>query len=211
MLSSNGDRGFGGDGPGGSTGPIRLADLRYDYRNQMVEYEDPVTSGGGNLWRFAYDALGRRVLRRGPSGDTAYVHGGQASWQVLEEYYGPTNAALLKASYVYGNYIDEPIVMSRDFDGSNPGTIQHFYFHQHDLFNVVALTASGTHHRPTCDRRGTDRSLLPAPRRRSGPVHRPATDSASAPPRSFSPLPHAASTCPQAASLPRQPIGPTPR
>ena len=115
--------------------PRRPPGVRYDYRNQMVEYEDPDTL---NVWRFAYDALGRRVLRSGPSGTTAYVNGGQASWQVLAEFDGVTAAANLRATYVYGNYIDEPIVMSRDFDGAGAGQVQHFYFDHDDLLNLVA-------------------------------------------------------------------------
>jgi RHS repeat-associated protein len=140
MMSEGGfGGGEGGGGFGENSGPIRIADLRYDYRNQMVEYANPDT---GNVWRFAYDALGRRVLRTTTYGSTtAYVNGGQSSWQVLAEYDGVGTSANLMATYVYGNYIDEPIEMRRDPDGAGAAAMQSFVFHQDDLFNVVALTA----------------------------------------------------------------------
>lgn len=104
--------------------------------------------GDFGMVRLQYDALGRRVSRTrtpiiatDPDKVTAYVNGNQASWQVLAEYDGVGTSANLAATYVYGNYIDEPIQMSRDFDGAGTGTVQNFFYHQDDLFNVVALTA----------------------------------------------------------------------
>lgn len=120
-------------------GPLRLASLRYDYRDQMVEYEE--TFGSGAFMRFQYDALGRRVSRLSLDSAAYYVQGGQGSWQVLAEYDGASSTALLKADYAYGNFIDEPVQMRRDYDGAGSGTPQTFYYHQDDLFNVVALTA----------------------------------------------------------------------
>ncbi len=46
------------------------------------------------------------------------------------------------AAWVYSNYIDEPITMRRDV--VEPAGMEDYFYHQDDLFNVVALTnASG--------------------------------------------------------------------
>lgn len=127
-------------------GPMRLTTLRYDCRNQMVEYEHTMGEGVP-LTRYHYDALGRRAakvddaLYNAATTTTVYVYGGQASWQILAEYDGMDSGALLKADYVYGRYIDDPIQMRRDYDGSGSDTLQTCYYHQDDLFTVLALTA----------------------------------------------------------------------
>lgn len=147
MVNEPGLLGKGGDCEdpfGTECGPLRLSFLRYDYRNQMVEYEDAVA---GVTHRYAYDALGRRVLKSvsaliEPPLITQYVHGGQASWQVLAEYASLTQpSASATATYVYGLYIDEPITMRRDYDGPGGTSPQDLYYHQDDLFSTVAMTA----------------------------------------------------------------------
>ena len=58
------------------------------------------------------------------------------SWQVLEEYTvaGDPLAETFARSYVYGNYIDEPLRMS---------TASNDYYYAHDhLYNVSALIDS---------------------------------------------------------------------
>jgi len=52
-------------------------------------------------------------------------------WQVLAEYDG---AGALQRYYVYGNYIDEPLVMHRESDDKD------YYYAQDHLYSVVALT-----------------------------------------------------------------------
>lgn len=104
-----------------------LATMKYDYRNQMVEYVDV---GLGQRHTYSYDALGRRIARvvdaDGAADETRYFYD---TIRVCEEQDG--NAATT-ATYVYGLYIDEVLNMQRG--GSD------FYYHTDDLFSVMALT-----------------------------------------------------------------------
>ncbi len=102
--------------------------ITYDYRNQMVEYDD---APAGRRHTYAYDALGRRIARTidadSPAPDeTRYFYNG---WRVCEE---QDAATATQATYVYGLYIDEVLSMQR-------GGADHFY-HTDDLYNVMALT-----------------------------------------------------------------------
>ncbi len=108
-----------------STGPA--ARLTYDYADRMVEYLDIAT---GQRHTYAYDALGRRIARiadaDGVADQTRYFYDG---WQVVEEQDG---AGASRATYVYGRGIDDVLNMQRD--GADR------YFHNDDLFSVMAVT-----------------------------------------------------------------------
>jgi len=154
---SGGAAGPGGGGQtqslGGPTlppfGAVKVASLRYDYRNQMVEYEDDEYPGEPH--RFIYDLFGRRLwssvyLYSGTGGrvSTTHCYSGNtrsaASWQVAREQ--SSDGAV--AEYCYGNYIDEVLLMHRDPDGAGSAPAADYTYHQDDLFSVVALTdASG--------------------------------------------------------------------
>lgn len=72
--------------PGGT--PV-IASMLYDFRNQMVEYDDAVT---GERHEYLYDTFGRRIAKivdadgigQGPI-ETRYFYGGQNQWQIVEE------------------------------------------------------------------------------------------------------------------------------
>ncbi len=108
-------------------------DIKYDYRNRMVEYLVVAT---GERHTYAYDALGRRIIKvvnadgLGPGSptETRYFYDG---WQVGEE---QDDAGATQATYVYGLYIDE--VLSTQRGGSD------FYYHTDDLYNVMVITDS---------------------------------------------------------------------
>jgi len=144
MMQAQG--GGGGCGPQDPTCQFqRVVEIAYDWRNQMVEHTD---LDNLRTHRSHYDCFGRRVAKAvDPQGGggvvTRCVYGGQAGWQVLAEYEGfqPGASQPAAATYVYGNYIDEPITMRRDFDLGGEDPVQEFYYHQDDLFNVVAITA----------------------------------------------------------------------
>ena len=75
--------------------------------------------------------------------ETEFVYGGRASWQLLEEYDTMGTGAVLRASYAYGNYIDEIVEALRDTD-KDLVVDDPLYYHQDDLFSVYAITdASG--------------------------------------------------------------------
>ena len=91
---------------------------------------------------YQYDCFGRRIakvidadgLDTGPT-ETRFFYGGQAMWQVLEERDAAANTL---ATYVYGNYIDEPLTMQRDIDGM--GGPENYFYHTDDVFNVMGVT-----------------------------------------------------------------------
>jgi RHS repeat-associated protein len=96
----------------------------------MVEYLVVAT---GELTRYAYDALGRRIVKvRDATGNpkaTSYLYDG---WRVIEERDG---ADQVQATYTYGNDIDERLSMER---GGNE-----YWYHPDDLHSVRALSDSG--------------------------------------------------------------------
>lgn len=116
-------------------------DLRYewDYRNRLRR----VTDADGNLIAtYAYDAANRRIRKDVSNsgaldGTTDFYYDG---WQVLEER-DAVNA--LTQQYVYGNYIDEPLVLDRNLGGDDTATgpgDQRLFYHQNTLYSVHALT-----------------------------------------------------------------------
>ncbi|MHC4498255.1 MAG: RHS repeat-associated core domain-containing protein [Planctomycetota bacterium] len=108
-------------------GQTTQKDIIYDYRNQMVDFNDLFT---GVVATYAYDALGRRIEKVVDSGvdlqTTRYFYDGT---RVVEEQddFGTT-----EATYVYGNYIDQVLNMQR---GPNS-----YFYHTDDIYNVMAVT-----------------------------------------------------------------------
>jgi RHS repeat-associated protein len=109
------------------TGLPGQVDVRYDFQNRMVEYQD---GAGGPRHTYSYDALGRRIARvvdaDGASEETRYFYDG---WQVLEEQDG---AAQTMATNAYGGGIDE--VLTLQHSGAD------FFYHCDDLASVTALS-----------------------------------------------------------------------
>ncbi len=100
----------------------------WDFNNRM----QTATVSGGAASTYAYDALGRRVSKSvGSATATVYVSDGN---QEIAEYPLSGAAASPQMKYVYGQYIDEPVMMV-----NSSGT---FYYHQNNLYSVAALTAA---------------------------------------------------------------------
>src|SRR5690554_3457095 len=78
--------------------------------------------------QYAYDALGRRIRKVDAVASETTVYYYSDNWQVLAEYDG---AGAPQAYYVFGNYIDEVLLMHRD-------AADHYYLHDH-LYSPVAL------------------------------------------------------------------------
>ncbi len=99
----------------------------YDYENRIVKIED---SSSVEVATHDYDALGRRirVIDKSADPDVTTLYYYNPEWQVLAEYNGSNE---LQRYYVYGNYIDEPLVMS---DGTDD-----YYYAQDHLYSTVAL------------------------------------------------------------------------
>jgi RHS repeat-associated protein len=104
--------------------------IKYDYRDQMVEYDD---RGANRRHTYAYDALGRRIARRtNVDGDDAHTRYFYDDNQVVEE---QDNTGLTRATYVYGLYVDEVLSM-------RAASTAEFFFHADDLHNVMVVTDS---------------------------------------------------------------------
>jgi RHS repeat-associated protein len=99
----------------------------YDYENRVVKIED---SSSNEVARYDYDALGRRIRKVDSVAGATTLYYYNPDWQCLAEYSG---AGALQRYYVYGNYIDEPLIMHRQSDGKD------FYFAQDHLYSTVVL------------------------------------------------------------------------
>ena len=91
---------------------------------------------------YTYDALGRRVSKtvddNGTTTTTLLVCIGQ---QVVCEYVGASpTVASPDQRYVYGSYVDEPILKAGKFAGGSTGVV---YYSRNAQYSVGALTDSG--------------------------------------------------------------------
>ena len=111
----------------------------YDSRNRL---RTATRKADGIVAEYFYDAMGRRIRKEvSNSGDldgvTDFYYDGN---RVIEERNGNN---ILTQQYVYGNYIDEVLVIDRNLDGDNSaiGTgDERLHYHQDALFSVYAVT-----------------------------------------------------------------------
>jgi RHS repeat-associated protein len=110
----------------------KSAQVRYDYRNEMVEYLD-VSSVPTHTHVYRYDVLGRRIAK--------VVDLGGASEVITQYFYSESHVVeeqngvnAVKATYVRGRGIDEILNMRRS--GVN------YYFHSDDMGNVMKVTST---------------------------------------------------------------------
>jgi len=101
----------------------------YDYENRIVKIKDQFNN---DVAEMDYDALGRRirVIDKSANPDVTTLYYYNPQWQVLAEYNGSNQ---LQRYFIYGNYIDEPLIMHRESDSED-----YYYAHDH-LYSVVAL------------------------------------------------------------------------
>ncbi len=102
----------------------------WDYQNRLRAVTRK--ADGAFVAAYSYDALGRRVrsvtaARNGSRATTDLYHRG---WRVIEERGGNDE---VQRQYVYGYYLDEPLVMDRA-DG------ERVYYHQNTIHSVFGLT-----------------------------------------------------------------------
>jgi len=104
------------------------------------------------LGEYAYDALGRRVSKRVGDVETIFINDGL---QEIAEYEKTGKKSVLEKAFVFGSYIDEPLVMIHGKDK--------FYYHTNNLYSVAALTnqAGATVERYTYDPYGKVKILAP--------------------------------------------------
>lgn len=99
----------------------------YDYENRVIRIYKLDGYMEINIAEYRYDALGRRIAKYDSIAHemTLYYHNDE--WQVLAEY----DLVGHLRNFIYGNYIDEPLVM-------NDGSDDSYYAHDH-LYSTVAL------------------------------------------------------------------------
>lgn len=103
----------------------------YDYENRIVAIKD---KDEAPVAEYAYDALGRRIEVYDMVAETKTRYYYNNNWQVLTE----TNGSGVKQrSYIYGNYIDEALVMIDHTDSD----VEYYYAHDH-LYSPAALMES---------------------------------------------------------------------
>jgi len=101
---------------------------QYDYENRIVRIYRLSGPTEVTVATFDYDALGRRIRKVDPIAGATTLYYYDPEWRCLEERDG---AGALQATYVYGNYIDEILLMDR------LGTT-YYYLHDH-LYSPTAL------------------------------------------------------------------------
>ena len=112
---------------------------QYDSRNRL---RIATRKANGVVAEYFYDAMGRRIRKEvsnsgANNGVTDFYYDGN---QVVEERDGSN---ILTQQFVYGNYIDEVLVMDRNLDGNNSPlgvADRRFYYNQDGLFSVYAVT-----------------------------------------------------------------------
>ena len=98
----------------------------WDFENRMKQATVPTGAPGvEGTHTYAYDALGRRVSKTVGTLTTVFINDGL---QEIAEYENGT----LARSYVFGSYIDEPLLMVA-------GGVK-TYYHANNLYSVAALT-----------------------------------------------------------------------
>ncbi len=117
--------------------------LEYDYRNRLRRVTRK--ADGVLIATYSYDGTDRRIRKVVTgSGDldgvTDYYYD---DWQAVEERDGSDQVL---RQYVYGLYLDEPLVMDRNLDGDDVATgsgDQRLFYHQNTLLSTFALTDAG--------------------------------------------------------------------
>jgi RHS repeat-associated protein len=134
------------DGAGNLTADKDGYEYQYDYENRIVK----ITKDGNDMAEFAYDALGTRIERftNHDSQTTCYYY--NDNWQVVTETDGN---GLTQRWFVYGNYIDEPLMMvarcarktaGKCLDVSDPSNwfAHTVYYVQDGLYSTRALVST---------------------------------------------------------------------
>ena len=109
--------------------------LQYDADNRFnsLTANLPLSQPGAVSQNYSYDALGRRVGFQGNNGQTIFVCSGQ---QVLCDYGVTAPPSNPNMSYIYGDYVDEPIMRSIGSGGTR------LYYHRNQQYSIIALTDS---------------------------------------------------------------------
>jgi len=114
--------------------------FEWDHFNRLQRVKRK--SDGAVVAVYVYDAFGRRIRKvvtnsDNLNGNTDFYYD---NWRVFEEWDGTDT---LIQQYVYGNYIDEVLVLDRNQNGDTTAistSDQRLFYHQNTLYSVFALT-----------------------------------------------------------------------
>jgi RHS repeat-associated protein len=117
----------------------------YDFQNRLRTVTRK--SDGKVVAIYSYDADGRRIQKvvtntTGLNGTTDFYLDG---WQEIEEHNASDS---LTQQYVFGGYIDEPLVIDRNLDSdsdANGAGDQRLFYYQNSLYSVFALADTSAH------------------------------------------------------------------
>jgi RHS repeat-associated protein len=109
----------------------RNTPIVWDFDNRLISAD---TNGDSTAdVTYEYDALGRRVARTQGATAVVYIHAGQ---QTVCDYTRGANANTTPAfRYVWGDYIDEPILRQT-------GSSTLLYYHHNQQYSTVAITSA---------------------------------------------------------------------
>ncbi|MBX3417067.1 MAG: RHS repeat-associated core domain-containing protein [Pirellulaceae bacterium] len=111
--------------------------LSWDFDNRLIGADTDGTPASLEV-TYEFDALGRRVARNGPSGNVVFVQSGQ---QTIADYARGAAASSPSFRYVYGSYIDEPILRHGGTGSTLPTSGTSLaYYHRNQQYSIVALT-----------------------------------------------------------------------
>ncbi|MBX3418883.1 MAG: RHS repeat protein [Pirellulaceae bacterium] len=111
--------------------------LVWDFDNRLIGADTDGTPASLEV-TYEFDALGRRVARNGPSGNVVYVQSGQ---RTIADYARGAVASSPSFRYVYGSYIDEPILRQGGTSSTLPTSGTSLaYYHRNQQYSIVALT-----------------------------------------------------------------------
>jgi len=130
----------------------------WDFDNRLTT----VTMPDGRVHTYTYDALGRRVSKKidngvmggGPFVETVYVCATHESGlgQVVAEYLKGQPATNPERHFVYGSYVDEPLILAREatrrLTGSSELTARTrflsslVYYHRNRKYDIVGITGA---------------------------------------------------------------------
>ena len=109
--------------------------ILWDFDNRLLAAD--VDQDGTAECGYQYDALGRRVSKTIPDGEGpatgVFLSDGR---QVVAEYAADAAPASAARKFVYGDYVDEPVMMVTGDSQAETG----YYYHQNSLYSVAAMS-----------------------------------------------------------------------
>ena len=116
----------------------KITEYEWDYENRLTGVTEKDSSEGevSKSISYRYDPFGRRIQKNVEEVVTKYIYDGP---HILLEF---NSEDKLRAKYVYGDSIDQPLRMEREISSYRNESFpeQYFYYHRDRLGNVTEVT-----------------------------------------------------------------------